>query len=239
MNEFITILRIIQPYVLGVAFIAIYIAEHIIPQRREIIDHRHDVWNVLLGILNLVLAGAGGYYLQQLLGYTEKNNFGLLNYSSGFFWLRTALGFIIIDLFMYWWHRANHEIKFLWRFHIYHHKDTKMNSTTAVRFHSVELLLSYIIKFAIFPLLGLTIASVLLHALVMFPVIVFHHSNVSISEKFDHFLRQLFVTPRMHRIHHSKIVNETNSNYGTVFPYWDSLFHSYISRPAREIEFGV
>jgi sterol desaturase/sphingolipid hydroxylase (fatty acid hydroxylase superfamily) len=114
-----------------------------------------------------------------------------------------------------------------------------MNSTTAVRFHTGELLLSYAVKFVVFPLLGFNVASVILHAIVLFPVIVFHHSNVYISKKADNFFRLLFVTPHLHRIHHSRIINETNSNYGSVFPYWDKLFRSYISKPAMPIEFGV
>ena len=114
-----------------------------------------------------------------------------------------------------------------------------MNSTSALRFHSIELLLSYAIRFIVFPLLGLNVAAILLRAIILFPVIVFHHSNISITQKFDQLLRYLFVTPHMHRIHHSKLREEMNSNYGSVFPYWDWLFKSYTSKPAKEIEFGI
>jgi sterol desaturase/sphingolipid hydroxylase (fatty acid hydroxylase superfamily) len=128
---------------------------------------------------------------------------------------------------------------FLWKFHRFHHKDEKLNSTSAVRFHAVELVLSYVLRFCLFPLLGVSVSTVILYSIILFPVIVFHHSNVRITEALDTLLRTIFVTPRMHRIHHSKIITETNSNYGSVFPYWDGIFKSYVAKPAKEIEFGV
>lgn len=239
MDDTVNLLRVFQPYAIAITFAAVYLAEHIIPQRREIIDHRHDILNITVGVFNVGIAAAGGYFLQRWLVYISETHFGLLQLLPLTSWLETAIGFILIDLFMYWWHRANHEVGFLWRFHRFHHKDEKLNSTSAVRFHAVELSLSYVVKFCLFSLLGLNVAAVVLHAIVLFPVIVFHHSNVSISKSVDDAVRLIFVSPRMHRIHHSKEVSETNSNYGSVFPYWDCLFGSYIRFPKKEIEFGV
>ena len=238
MSAFADLVRSLQPYAIGISFAAVYIAEHLIPQRRELIDHAHDGKNALVGLLNLAIAGAGGYFLQIWLTYTTSQQFGLLHFLPTIFWLKIAAGFILIDIIMYWWHRVNHEYRFLWQFHRFHHMDEKMNSTTAVRFHGVEILLSYALRFSIFPLMGIDIAAVFLHGFVLFPVILFHHSNVRISERWDHRLRFFFVTPRMHRIHHSRIRQETDSNYGSVFPYWDVLFGSYVRKPSRKIEFG-
>ena len=140
---------------------------------------------------------------------------------------------------MYWWHRINHEWSFLWYFHKFHHVDTKLNSTTALRFHTGELLLSYVTKIIAFSLLGISLTAVLVHSVLLFPIIVFHHSNLKISERWDLFFRRFIVTPRMHRIHHSVIKSETNSNYSSVLPYWDMLFRSYVKKPSKEIEFGV
>ncbi|MEJ7679893.1 MAG: sterol desaturase family protein [Segetibacter sp.] len=183
MNEFETILKSIQPYAIGITFIALYAAEYIFPQRKDILNHKHNVENILIGILNFVIAGAGGYFLQVWLTWFQHHHFGLLQFLPYAFWLKTATGFILIDLFMYGWHKANHQIRFLWYFHSFHHKDENMNSTSAIRFHSIELLLSFAVKFIVFPLLGLNVAAVLLHAVILFPVIVFHHSNIRITEK--------------------------------------------------------
>jgi sterol desaturase/sphingolipid hydroxylase (fatty acid hydroxylase superfamily) len=114
-----------------------------------------------------------------------------------------------------------------------------LNSTSALRFHSGELLLSYVTKIIAFSLLGISLSAVLVHSLVFFPIIVFHHSNLRISERWDFVFRLFIVTPRMHRIHHSVIKSETNSNYSSVLPYWDRLFKSYVKKPSKEIEFGV
>lgn len=238
MNEFETILKLIQPYAIAISFIALYTAEHVFPQRKYH-NYKHDGYNILIGIFNFGAAGAGGYFLQLWITWLQQHHFGLLHFLPGSFWLRTAIGFVLVDIYMYWWHKANHQIGFLWRFHSFHHKDQNMNSTTAIRFHLVELLLSYAAKFIVFPLIGLTAAAVLLHSIILFPVIVFHHSNTRITERFDRLLRCLFVTPFMHRIHHSKLLKEMNSNYGSVFPYWDGLFGSYTPRPSKEIEFGI
>ena len=239
MNEFETILKSVQPYAIGIAFISLYAAEHVFPQRQYNITYKHDAGNILIGIANFVAAGAGGYFLQIWIAWLGHHHVGLLQFLPDIFWLRTAIGFVLIDIYMYWWHKANHKINFLWRFHSFHHKDQSMNSTTAIRFHSIELLLSYVVKFVIFPLFGLNVAAVLLHSIILFPVIVFHHSNTKITERADLLLRYLFVTPFMHRIHHSKLPQEMNSNYGSIFPYWDGLFRSYTPKPSREIEFGI
>jgi len=239
MNTFADSIRMLQPFAIAISFAAIYVAEHIIPQRRELIDHKHDGKNVLVGLLNLAIAGVGGYFLQQWLTYTDNHNFGALNFLPRIFWLKIAVGFLLIDVIMYWWHRINHEYRFLWQFHRFHHIDEKMNSTTAIRFHAIEIVLSYVLRFSLFPILGIDIAAIFLHGIILFPVILFHHSNVRISERWDQLLRILFVTPHMHRIHHSKIRTETDSNYGSVFPYWDALFGSYTHKPKKDIEFGI
>ena len=232
-------IRTLQPYALVISFVMIYLAEHIIPQKAFSKYGQHDLRNILIGLINLVLAGFGGYYLQQWLQFTNQHNFGLLLFLPNNFWLQTISGFIIVDIIMYWWHRANHVYSFFWQFHRFHHLDEQLNSTSAVRFHALEIVLSYVLRFTLFPMLGVNIAAVFLHGLIVFPIIVFHHSNVRISERWDMRLRHLFVTPFMHRIHHSNIQKETDSNYGSIFPYWDSLFGSYIHAPEKEIEFGI
>ena len=114
-----------------------------------------------------------------------------------------------------------------------------MNSTSALRFHTGELLLSYVAKIIVFSLLGISVSAILVHSILFFPVILFHHANVKISERWDLFIRKFIVTPRMHRIHHSVIRSETNSNYSSLLPYWDKLFRSYVKRPSKEIKFSI
>ena len=230
-------LRSVQPYVTGIVFIALYLAEHIIPQRNELIDHRHDLINLLVGLGNLVIVFFCGYLMQLALTYLYHRHFGLLYYLP--LWAEIVLGLLLSDIFMYWWHRANHRILFLWYFHKFHHTDTKMNVSTAVRFHMGELFFSYIFKLPFFALLGISPAIVVLYSLILLPVVALHHSNIRIGNMTDRVLRKIFVSPQMHRIHHSQIVKECNSNYSSVLPVWDKLFKSYTANEKKPVIFGI
>lgn len=239
MYNFTKFLMVAQPYAIAIVFILTYAAEHIIPERKESIDHKHDFKNIAAGLINLFLIAFVGFKFQQVIEWFNSKNFGILRIIHFSTAVQTIIGVLCIDLFMYWWHRANHEWKFLWFFHKFHHKDEKLNSTSGFRFHSGELLLSYVFKLFFFALMGINVLSILLHSIIFFPIVLFHHSNLKISERLDFFLRNFLVTPRMHRIHHSVIKSETNSNYSSLLPYWDIIFHSYIKRPAKSIKFGV
>lgn len=233
------VIQTIQPYALAGVFVLTYLAEHIIPQRKEIIDHTHDLKNILVGVFNLVIIAVVGVQFQEALERLNNKRFGLLQLVNLPSVTTIIIGVLLIDIFMYWWHRINHEWHFLWYFHKFHHGDTKLNSTSALRFHVGELLLSYVTKIIAFSLLGISLSAVLVHSLLLFPIVVFHHSNLKISERWDLFFRRFIVTPRMHRIHHSVVKSETNSNYSSVLPYWDKLFRSYVKTPCKPIEFGV
>jgi sterol desaturase/sphingolipid hydroxylase (fatty acid hydroxylase superfamily) len=154
--------------------------------------------------------------------------------------LAVLLSVLLFDLWMYAWHRANHEIPFLWRFHQVHHTDPAMDATTALRFHPGELLISSLLNLVIVIALGLGMTELILYKSLMLPVILFHHSNLNLPGRWDARLRWLVVPPSMYRVHHSRIPRETNSNYGTVFSFWDRLFGSFRLRPDPEaIVFGT
>ena len=237
--QFIDFIKIITPYTLGIVFLLIYVSEHIFPQRKDLIDHKHDAINILVGLVNLVLVFTGGYYFQQFIEFTNARHFGILQLLQMPFFIELFAGVLFIDCFLYWWHRINHLVPFFWYFHKFHHKDEKMNSTTAVRFHTGELILSYVVKIILFPLLGVSLGSVLLHAFILFPVILFHHSNIKISMEKDLFLRKFFVTPQMHRLHHSVIKFDTDSNYSSILPYWDMIFKTYHKKTDKPVKFGI
>ena len=137
---------------------------------------------------------------------------------------------------MYAWHRANHRFPFLWRFHKVHHSDPEMDVSTAVRFHTGEILISAVLRLGVMAILGLSLRHVLIYDLLIIPVILFHHSNVRFPEKFDKYYRLLFASPAMHRIHHSPERIETDSNYSTIFSFWDRLARSF---RLREKTIGV
>ena len=154
--------------------------------------------------------------------------------------LRLALIVLLFDGWMYIWHRLNHEISFFWRFHRMHHSDPAMDVTTALRFHPVELIISSILRIGIIILLGLTQYEIILYETIMLPVIYFQHSNFLLPFQWDKKIRTVFITPWMHWVHHSDIIEESNTNYGTVFSWWDRLAGTFrIRRDPQKIVYGV
>ncbi len=133
---------------------------------------------------------------------------------------------LILDLFIYLWHRANHNIAFLWRFHKIHHLDRSLDVTSSVRFHFIEVMISALIRLVVIFLFGISFAHVLIFEAMVFIASSFQHSNINLNKRFEKNLSYLIVTPSIHFIHHEKEMANTNSNYGTIFSFWDRIFGS-------------
>jgi sterol desaturase/sphingolipid hydroxylase (fatty acid hydroxylase superfamily) len=141
-------------------------------------------------------------------------------------WTGLALDLLLLDLWVYWWHRANHEVRFLWRFHEVHHLDEFLDVTTAVRFHFGEVLLSAVVRAAVIFLLAVPLASVLIFETLLVLATIFHHSNVKLPSGVERLLSFIIVTPSIHWVHHHALRRDTDSNYATVLSIWDPLFRS-------------
>jgi len=146
-------------------------------------------------------------------------------------WLAALLGFLLLDLIIYAQHVAFHHVPALWRLHRMHHADLDIDVTTGVRFHPIEILLSLLIKIVAVVALGIPAASVLIFEVVLNATSMFNHSNVTMPERLDRVMRWLVVTPDMHRVHHSILRRETDSNFGFNLPWWDRLFGTYRALP--------
>lgn len=141
------------------------------------------------------------------------------------------LCFLALDCLIYWQHRIFHQVPFLWRLHRVHHSDTELDVTSGVRFHPVEILLSMAIKSAAILVLGAPAMAVILFEAALNGTSLFNHANVRLGPRMDALLRLVVVTPDMHRIHHSVVRAETDSNFGFNLPWWDWLFGSYRPEP--------
>jgi len=202
---------------------------------------RHAVRNLGVGLLNsLVVAALFGGLLQRVSDWSTANSFGLLHRLALPPWAAVAGAIVLFDAWMYGWHRANHVLPILWRFHRMHHTDPDLDVTSAVRFHPGEILLSTGLRLGVLALLGMSLPLLVLYEAVLTPVIQFHHSNVRIPEWLDRRLRAVVVTPHMHRIHHSELRAEHDGNYASIFSCWDRLFGSYKRRQhLREMALGL
>lgn len=201
----------------------------------------HGIKNLVLGSINMLLGVAivtGVIF--GLATYVEVHQIGLFYYLGIDGWLKAILAVLVLDVWTYWWHRFNHRILFLWRFHQVHHSDPNMDVTTAFRFHFGELFLSHVLRFPLIPLFGLQLWHVVLFELLMFTNVQFHHANIGIGSKADKIFRIFFTSPEMHKVHHSVVRAEFDSNFTALLSVWDRLFGTYqISNDPHKIQFGL
>jgi sterol desaturase/sphingolipid hydroxylase (fatty acid hydroxylase superfamily) len=146
--------------------------------------------------------------------------------------LAIILAVVLLDLVIYLQHWAAHRFRWFWRLHRVHHSDSQFDVTTSVRFHPLEILISLVIKIVVIILIGAPAESVILFEVILSTMAVFNHANVTLPAALEPWVRRVFVTPSMHRIHHSQLLNEHNSNYGFNLSIWDRLFRTYTDNSA-------
>jgi sterol desaturase/sphingolipid hydroxylase (fatty acid hydroxylase superfamily) len=137
-----------------------------------------------------------------------------------------VLDLVLLDLWIYWWHRANHVIPLLWRFHAMHHLDRVLDTTSALRFHFGEVLLSAAVRTVVIVLLDLPVVSIVVFETLVLMSTIFHHSNLALPAGLEAALSRIVVTPSIHWVHHHRVRRDTDANYSTVLSLWDRLFAS-------------
>jgi sterol desaturase/sphingolipid hydroxylase (fatty acid hydroxylase superfamily) len=162
----------------------------------------------------------------------EAQRWGLLHALDLPIWASIPLAVTALDLTIYLQHVLFHAVPALWRLHRMHHADLEFDVTTGARFHPIEILLSMVIKLGAVAALGAPAAAVLVFEVLLNATSMFNHSNVRMPARLDRVLRWIVVTPDMHRVHHSVVARETNSNFGFNLPWWDRLFGTYRDQPA-------
>src|SRR3990167_528887 len=184
----------------------------------------------------LLISPVATYTMQM----TSTHAFGLLQWFPMNTYLNFILGFMLLDLTFYYWHRLNHEWPLLWRFHNVHHIDPDLDVTTSMRFHVVEIAYSSLFRLAQLGLIGVAPITLFLYELVFQANTFFHHSNVRLPLHVEKILNKVLVTPRMHGVHHSAYLDETNRNYSVVFSVWDRLHKTIkLNIPQQDTTVGV
>lgn len=231
-----------KPLLIFIALIVIFVLEGIVPHYRGRTSRlRHAFPHVLTALLNGLLTRSvlAGMTIQ-VIDWAEGHALGLTHWFSLSRYAETVIVFALFDIWMYLWHRLNHRVGFFWRFHRAHHADTEMDTTTALRFHPGELILSTFIRMPVLVLLGMSFGQLVLFEALLNLSTLFHHSNLAVPERWDRRLRMVIVTPNMHRVHHSVEPAETNSNYTSLLSVWDRLYQSFRSREdTRLITIGL
>jgi sterol desaturase/sphingolipid hydroxylase (fatty acid hydroxylase superfamily) len=218
-----------------VIFISMAIWEIVNP-RRALTTSKGNRWAVNISItfidalivrLIFPLAAIGTALIAEEHNWGLLNKFAIDNLAAG------IISILILDFTIYFQHVAFHFIPVFWRLHMVHHTDLDIDVTTSARFHPVEILLSMAIKMGVIILIGAPGYSVLIFEILLNGTSMFNHSNIYISTNIDKIIRLFVVTPDMHRVHHSVIIRETNSNFGFNFPWWDRLFRTYKNQPDK------
>ncbi len=211
-------------------------AEFLLPRRAPQAP-RGKRWLVNLGLMflgalavRLILPMAAGEFAV----WAEERRWGLLHQTSWPFPVKLVLGFVWLDLVIYWQHRKFHEWPLFWRLHKVHHLDLDLDAGSGVRFHPLEYLASMLIKMAAVAVLGVHFLALLAFEIVLNAVSTFHHAAIALPRPVDALLRLFIVTPDYHRVHHSVEVDETNSNYSFNLTLWDKLFGSYVPQPRAD-----
>ena len=158
--------------------------------------------------------------------WAEQHHVGLFRLLPLPHWIAIVAGVLVMDYAYYWWHVGLHLVPFMWRFHNVHHSDLDMDVSTAVRFHLGEVILSVPFRVAVVAALGIDFWALIIFEVIFETVTCFEHSNWRLPIALERFLNHVLVTPRMHGIHHSIVQRETNSNWGTIFCWWDKLHHT-------------
>ena len=201
----------------------------------------HGTTNIVLAVINTLLIVvvfiAAWAWASSL---AAENGWGLLHSVDWPIWLQAITAILLFDIFTYWFHRLSHRIPFLWRFHRVHHSDPQMDVTTANRFHFGEIIISSLLRIGAILLIGAEMWHLALYEAIMFPIVQFHHANIVLPPAVDRFLRLFIATPAMHKVHHSRLQPETDSNYTSLLSIWDRIFRSFKTRKdLHAIELGL
>ena len=227
-----TLIRIVS-FVFIFATIAIW---ELLSGRRPLSTSRKSRWtaNLAIMLINPLLIRLVFPVLAVSMAVKARaHGWGLLNTVNLPYGLELVTGYIVLDLAIYLQHVMFHAVPLLWRLHMVHHADLDYDLTTGLRFHPIEAVLSMGVKLSVVAALGPSPAAVVVFEVVLNGMAMFNHGNIKIPEKLDRLLRLLVVTPDMHRVHHSVIIRETNSNFGFNLSCWDYIFATYQDQPVR------
>jgi len=230
------------PLVATVVFVFLFALERFFPLRKATRSLIARLFvNLAIAVFTFIAAiGMVQPAARWALGWSAGRHFGLVHFVALPAPFEFAVSFLLMDLAFYYWHVANHRVPFLWRFHNVHHIDPDLDVSTAFRFHFGEILLSTAFSLLQVSFIGPSAWVFGVYQLVFQAEVIFHHSNVRLPIGVERLLNKVVVTPRMHGIHHSQVQRENNSNFGTVFPWWDRFHRTLgVNIPQDEVVVGV
>ena len=215
--------------------------ESVVPARVRVLPRLSRWWtNLSLSALgSLITVLMAPVLAVSVAAFAAVNGWGLLNIIALDPWVEGALAVILLDFAVWAQHVAFHYVPWLWRLHRVHHTDRDLDATSGVRFHPVEIAISLLWKAVFILALGPSVLAVIVFEILLNATAIFTHSNIALPTRLDRAMRRVFVTPDMHRIHHSVRRPETNSNFGFNLSIWDHIFRTYRQKAQGELTIGL
>jgi sterol desaturase/sphingolipid hydroxylase (fatty acid hydroxylase superfamily) len=228
--------------ILSVLFVILFILETKFQLRKRVMSRWKRIFtNSIVSIPSFALLRL--LFIPLMVWFAYKNeqwHFGLNYLYVATVWLKATIAFLLLDYTNYLWHIVLHKVPFMWRFHLVHHTDLDLDITTAFRFHFGEFIGSIFFRGAAVILVGVSPMMVLIYEIAFDASNQFQHSKMRIPFKIEKILNKVFVTPRMHGIHHSMVKRETDSNFSIIFSFWDRIHKTVrLNVPQNEIVTGV
>lgn len=228
--------------ILSILFVIFFILETKFQLRKRVMSRWKRIFtNSIVSIPSFALLRL--LFIPLMVWFAYKNehwHFGLNYLYVAPVWLKATIAFLLLDYTNYLWHIVLHKVPFMWRFHLVHHTDLDLDITTAFRFHFGEFVGSIFFRGAAVILVGISPMMVLIYEIAFDASNQFQHSNMRIPFQLEKILNKVFVTPRMHGIHHSMVKRETDSNFSIVFSFWDRIHKTVrLNVPQNEIVIGV
>lgn len=240
-NYFQTIPSVHRALILAGGITIFWLIESTIPLFKfQYNKWKHAGINMFFTITTIIVNFAFALLIVLTSDWCLQHQFGVLHWISMPVWLKLIAGLLLLDLIGAWTiHYIQHKVKWMWGFHIIHHSDTHVDTTTANRHHPGESVFrAAFTTLAVF-ICGAPMWLLFLYQSLSVVLSQFNHANIKMNTRIDKLLSYIVVTPNMHRVHHHYKRPETDTNYGNVFPFWDKLFGTYSNMPVEQVQFGV
>ena len=241
-NYFSTITSSHRAMVLASGIAFFWLIETAIPLFKFDYNKRHHAGiNIFFTVTTMIVNFCLALILLKSADWAIENHFGLLNWLPKFnIWIYTIVGLLLLDLIgAYLIHLIEHKVKFLWRFHLIHHTETWIDTTSANRHHPGESVLRFIFTTLGVLIVGTPMWMVFLYQTLSVVATQFNHANIILPKKLDNFLSYFIVSPDMHKVHHHYVLPYTDSNYGNIFSIWDRLFGTFTTLDREKIVYGI
>ena len=202
---------------------------------------KHAGINIFFTITSIIVNFLMAFILLWTSNWTDEHHFGILQFASGINpWIYMIIGLLLLDLIgAYLVHYVEHKVKFLWRFHLVHHSDLWVDTTTANRHHPGESVIRFAFTTLAVVLVGAPMWLVFLYQSASVVLSQFNHANISLPVSIDKMLSYVIVSPDMHKVHHHYVLPHTDSNYGNIFSIWDRLFGTFSTINRKDIVYGI